>query len=131
MTVFRYEIPVRYAECDSQGVVFNAHYVAYCDHAMDEFLRAAVGDDSDFELMVKSASLTWHAPLRYREVATIGCSVTRWGTTSMDVQFVGFVADEARFDATLTYVAVTNDESGTVPRVIPSTVREAFASVMG
>lgn len=63
---FRHEIPVRNTEFDEQGVVFNTHYLTYCDHAMDDFLRRAVGDESNFELMVKSASLTWYAPLRYR-----------------------------------------------------------------
>jgi acyl-CoA thioester hydrolase len=26
--------PVRYAECDQQGVVFNANYLAYADEAV-------------------------------------------------------------------------------------------------
>ena len=123
--------PVRYAECDSQGVVFNAHYVAYCDHAMDEFLRAAVGDDSDFELMVKSASLMARAVAlprgRHYWVQRDPVGDDQHGRSVRRFR----CRRGARFDATLTYVAVTNDESGTVPRVIPSNVREAFASVMG
>ncbi len=129
--MFRYEILVRYAECDSQGVVFNAHYLAYCDHAMDELLRAAVGDDSDFELMVKAANLTWHSALRYRDVAVLECAVTRWGTTSMDVTFTGSVGTEPRFDAVLTYVAVTRGEANTAPRVIPDEVRAGFDRAQG
>lgn len=56
--VFRYEIPVRWVECDAQGVVFKCHYLAYCDDVVDEFLRRAVRGESNFELMVKSAILT-------------------------------------------------------------------------
>ena len=39
-TPFRYYLRVRYQECDSQHVVFNAHYSAYVDLAMSEFMRA-------------------------------------------------------------------------------------------
>ena len=35
--------PVRYGECDQQGVVFNAHYMAYCDDASDRWLRDRLG----------------------------------------------------------------------------------------
>lgn len=31
--------PVRYSECDQQGVVFNAHYLAYADEAVEHVLR--------------------------------------------------------------------------------------------
>ena len=30
--------PVRYGECDQQGVVFNAHYLAWADEAMTSLL---------------------------------------------------------------------------------------------
>ena len=32
--------PVRYAECDGQGVVFNSHYLLYADEALTGMLRA-------------------------------------------------------------------------------------------
>ena len=32
---FRHSIRVRYGECDMQGVVFNAHYLAYVDDALE------------------------------------------------------------------------------------------------
>ena len=37
------KLRVRYGECDPQGVVFNAHYLAYFDIAITELLRAAFG----------------------------------------------------------------------------------------
>ena len=36
--------PVRYGECDQQGVVFNAHYLAYVDDALDQWLRVLFPD---------------------------------------------------------------------------------------
>ena len=40
---FAHRMRVRYAECDAQGIVFNAHYLAYIDQTMTELWRAAFG----------------------------------------------------------------------------------------
>lgn len=120
---------MRYGECDAQGVVFNAHYLAFCDHTMDEFLRAVVPAGEDFELMLKAASLVWHSPLRYREVVVMECDVVRWGTTSMDVHFRGRVGEQVRFEATITYVAVTEPHGAARPCTIPDRLRAAFDAV--
>ena len=40
---FRHRLRVRYHECDPQGVVFNANYLAYFDIALTELWRDAVG----------------------------------------------------------------------------------------
>ena len=37
---FRHDIRIRYGEVDMQGVVFNAHYLAYVDHCIDRWLRS-------------------------------------------------------------------------------------------
>ena len=39
---FRHRMPlrVRWAEVDKQGVVFNAHYLLYCDVCVTEYWRA-------------------------------------------------------------------------------------------
>ena len=39
----RHRLRVRYGECDAQGVVFNAPYLAWFDVAMTELWRAAFG----------------------------------------------------------------------------------------
>ena len=38
-TPYRHTIRVRYGEVDKQGVVFNAHYMAYMDDAMETWLH--------------------------------------------------------------------------------------------
>lgn len=42
---FVHRVRVRYGDCDMQGVVFNANYVAYVDDAMDMWLQHALGED--------------------------------------------------------------------------------------
>lgn len=127
--MFSHEFSVRYGECDAQGVVFNAHYLAYCDHTMDEFLRVVVPPGDDFELMLKAASLVWHAPLRYRDLVVMECGVSRWGRTSMDVHFRGRVGDEVRFEATITYVSVVDPQGEARPSPIDERMRAAFTAV--
>ena len=38
------DIKIRYGEVDRQGVVFNAHYLAYLDDVVDSWLREFEGD---------------------------------------------------------------------------------------
>lgn len=127
--MFNHDIAVRYSECDQQGVLFNAHYLAYCDHSMDEYMRRALGDESPVEFMVKGAQLLWHSPLRYRQIANIGCEVTRWGRSSMDVRFAVSSNGEPRLSATLTYVHISTENGEPRSVVIPDDVRAAFLSV--
>ena len=41
--IFRHRLRVRYHECDPQAIVFNAHYLAYCDLAVTELWRETMG----------------------------------------------------------------------------------------
>ena len=38
---FFYEHKVRYVELDTQGIVFNGHYLAWYDEAVSDYIRAA------------------------------------------------------------------------------------------
>lgn len=126
-----HDIRVRYGECDMQRVVFNAHYLAYCDDAVDSWFRAVLTpdggtfEDLGFDFMLKTATVTWHAPLVFGEVASLACSIARWGNASFDVAVVGTAGGESRFDATITYVSVTPGQNR--PARIPEIVRERLA----
>ena len=55
---------MRYGEVDLQRVIFNAHYLAYVDDAMDHWMRTL---DTSFEslgwdFMLKRAELEWDGP---------------------------------------------------------------------
>ena len=113
---FRHSIAVRYGECDMQGVVFNAHYLAYADHAIAEWFKeqlppnamfVAGNGDASFDFMVKKATVTWSGGSTYGDVLDLDCSVGRWGTTSFDVVVRGRVADSERVEIVLVYVSVT------------------------
>lgn len=123
-----HEIRIRYGECDMQRVVFNAHYFAYCDDAVDTWFRSVLAPGGGgfeaigFDFMLKKAEVVWHAPLVFGDTASLDCSVARWGASSFDVRIDGRVGDDPRFSATITYVSVVPGENTAVR--IPEVVRE-------
>jgi acyl-CoA thioester hydrolase len=85
---FTHPIRVRFAECDPQGVVFNAHYLAYFDIAMTELWRAAFGSyqsmvERGFDMVVAEARLGFAAPARFDDELELRVAVTKLGNTSI------------------------------------------------
>lgn len=113
---FRHTITVRYGECDMQGVVFNAHYLAYADDAVMQWFLSALPADAMYvagnhaatlDFMAKKVVVTWAAGSTVNDMVDLDCSVDRWGNTSFDVVVRGSVGGAERFDVVLTYVSVT------------------------
>jgi acyl-CoA thioester hydrolase len=85
---FAHQIRVRFAECDPQGVVFNAHYLAYFDIGMTELWRAAFGSyqsmvERGFDIVVAEARLSFVAPARFDDELELRVAVTKLGNTSI------------------------------------------------
>jgi acyl-CoA thioester hydrolase len=112
-----HRIPIRYGEVDMQGVVFNAHYLAYMDDAMDRWLRTLGTNFEQYgwDLMVVKAVLEWKGAATIGDDLEIALGVTRWGNTSFDIGFAGAVGDRPVFVATLTYVGVKWGTKETMP----------------
>ncbi len=74
-------IRVRYGEVDQQGVVYNAHYLAYVDDVFDTWLRelAPQFEELGWEIMLKKASLEWHGSAGMGDVLDVTTEVVRWG----------------------------------------------------
>jgi acyl-CoA thioester hydrolase len=85
---FRHPLRVRYAECDAQGLVFNAHYLAYVDVAITELWRAAFGSyqamvDRGVDVVVGEAHIRFRRPARFDDELTLEVAVSHLGTTSI------------------------------------------------
>jgi acyl-CoA thioester hydrolase len=85
---FVHTLRVRYAECDAQGVVFNAHYLTYFDVSITELWRAAFGSyhamiDRGVDIVVAEAQLRFRAPARFDDGLTLEVSIARLGQTSI------------------------------------------------
>src|SRR5947209_1821244 len=83
-----HQLRVRYAECDLQGVVFNAHYLGYFDTSLAAMWREGFGGypamiERGLDVVVAEAQLRFRAPARFDEELTLEMSLTRLGETSI------------------------------------------------
>jgi acyl-CoA thioester hydrolase len=122
--VSTWSAPVRWSEVDRQGIVFNAHYLTYCDEAMGAFCEQhGLGSLGD-ELHVVAATLSWSAPLRHGDVVEVDVRCTAVGNTSLTVAFDIGVGGRACCVVQLTYV---HTGGAGAPSPLPAQVRVALS----
>jgi acyl-CoA thioester hydrolase len=85
---FGHRLRVRYGECDAQGVVFNANYLAYMDHTMTELFRAAFGSygamvERGADMVVAEAQLRFLAPARFDDELDLDVAIEHLGNSSL------------------------------------------------
>lgn len=127
---FRYAQRVRYHECDPQGVVFNAHYLAYFDIAMTELWREAGGYaamiDDGTDMVVAEAAIRYLAPLRFDDEFDVAIEATRMGETSVSWRFEIERDGETTTEGEVRHVFVTAGEGAKAP--IPAQIRSGLAA---
>lgn len=111
---FEYPLRVRYGECDVQGIVFNAHYLAYFDVSMTELWRAAFGRyqamlDRGVDMVLAEARIRYRRPARFDDELKLGVSVTRLGTTSVTTRHQACRGLELLVEGTLRHVLVDRE----------------------
>ncbi|MET8846173.1 thioesterase family protein [Amycolatopsis sp. NPDC004625] len=125
---------VRYHECDGQGIVFNAHYLAYVDMCAFEAEKALFGSHDEFlahrtDVVVAEANLKFHAPARYDDELVVSQYLTHLGTTSLIFDFEIRRGDTAIAAATVRYVFI--DPATLRPAAPPDAVRKVYADLLG
>lgn len=120
--------PVRYAECDQQGVVFNAHYLAYADEAVPHVLEASGFSYSDLlarglDTSVVASELQWSSPARWGDVVDVEGHVDRVGRTSFVVAFTIWVGERLCCRVRTTYVLIDAERT---PTPVPDDVRDIW-----
>jgi acyl-CoA thioester hydrolase len=85
---FAHEFRVRYGECDPQGIVFNANYVAFFDHALTELWREAFGsyavmEERGVDMVVAELNVEFRSSARFDDLVTLSLAIERLGNTSM------------------------------------------------
>ena len=131
------KLRVRYGECDPQGVVFNAHFLAYFDIAITELFRAALGGyqaivDRGVDFVVADAGLRYRHAAHFDEELTLEVAVTRLGTTSITTGYRVLRDAELLVEGTLRHVLV--ELEGRKPgakTAIPDWMREGLAPYLG
>ena len=124
---FTHPLRVRFAECDPQGVVFNAHYLAYADVGMTELWRAAFGSygamlDRGIDMVVIEAQLRFHTPARFDDELRLEVLISRLGNTAISSDHRILRGDELIVQAALHHVMVDRETLGKTE--IPDWVRE-------
>ena len=114
MSPFRHELRVRYGECDAQGIVFNAHYLAYFDVAYTELWREAVGSWSEmtgrgYDVVVAESRLRFRAPARFDDIVAIELAPAL-GRTSITTTARYLRGEELLVEGELRHVVVSTDD---------------------
>jgi acyl-CoA thioester hydrolase len=127
---FSHRLRVRYAECDPQGVVFNAHYLAYFDISITELWRAAFGSyqamlDAGVDVVVAEAQLRYVTPARFDEELTLEIAITQLGNTSIVSRHRVSRDGEPVVDGMLRHVLVERETLTKTP--IPDWIRNKLA----
>lgn len=107
-----------------QAVVFNGHYLTYCDICLTEYWRAIgvhypqdfLGEGSD--TYVRKATVEYHAPALFDDELAICGRVARLGRTSLLFRVAMFRRgqhDKSLIDAELIYVNASTGSKSPVP----------------
>jgi acyl-CoA thioester hydrolase len=121
--------PVRFVECDQQGIVFNAHYLVWADEAVNSWWEQRGLAWADFtargvEYVVVSSSLEWRSPARYGDVVTVDAEVEKLGRTSLALRFVVRVGERECCQVRTTYVCTADGAPTPWPEEIRALVSE-------
>jgi acyl-CoA thioester hydrolase len=105
--------PVRFIECDQQGVVFNAHYLTWADEAVNAWwaVRGLPWQelvDRGVEYFVKASSQDWVSSARYGDTVAVDVEVANLGRTSLTLVFTVRVGERACCTVRTTYVATAD-----------------------
>ncbi len=132
---FFYEHKVRYVELDTQGIVFNAHYLTWYDEAVSDYIRAAGYSDemrvpgADFHVV--RGLVEYKIAVGRRAEIHIGARCTRIGRSSVAFQPAIFPKGEDTLLATGEIVWVLTDQATRRPIPIPADMRDALGRFEG
>jgi acyl-CoA thioester hydrolase len=129
---FIHRLRVRYSECDLQGVLFNANYLAYIDHTITELWRAAYGGytvmlDRGVDIVVAEVNMRFLGSARFDEEVIVQATVTHIGTTSVTTAFCLRRAEgeERLLEAEIRHVFIDPPTAAKTP--MPEWAREGLA----
>ena len=121
---------MRYSECDPQGVVFNANYVAYLDVIITELWREALGRyqdlvESGVDMVVAEVNMRFLGPAGFDDELEFEARVTRLGETSMSTRIDAATNGSPVIQAQMRHVFIDADTKA--KRSMPAHVRDALA----
>jgi acyl-CoA thioester hydrolase len=122
--------PVRYVECDQQGIAFNAHYLIWTDEASNGWWQThgitwAELAERQVEPVVKASTLEWGSSARWGDTVVVDAETERVGRTSATARFTVRVGERVCCVVLTTYVCVREGHA----EPWPDDVRERLEAV--
>jgi acyl-CoA thioester hydrolase len=130
---FSHELRVRYGECDAQGIVFNANFLAYVDVVLTEIWRESMGSydsllETGVDTVVAEANMRFLAPGRFDDVLRIEGGFDGLGTTSTTLKLWFRRDEDLLVEADVRYVFVDLKKWEKTP--IPDAVRKGLEPLL-
>jgi acyl-CoA thioester hydrolase len=126
----RHTLRVRWAEVDSQNIVFNGNYLSYFDIGITEYWRAIglpypdgiAGSGGD--LFAVRSVINYHGSARFDEILEVAVRAARLGNSSMTFEIGVFRAGERLVSGEMVYVYADPDTRSSRP--LPDRLRRAI-----
>jgi acyl-CoA thioester hydrolase len=124
--VYRHRIRVRYGECDPQGVVFNANYLAYFDVVLTEWWREALGSysamlEAGADMVVAETRILFRSSAVFDDELDFQLRVERLGTTALKCRIDAYVGERLIVEGEIRHVFI--DPETKAKRPMPDDIR--------
>ena len=115
--------PVRFIECDQQGIVFNAHYLVWADEAVNTWWTVRGVDwpafnARGFDYLVVASSLQWRSSARWGDTVGVDADLDELGRSSLTLRFTVRVGERLCCEVRTTYVCTSGGRSTAWPEEI-------------
>jgi 4-hydroxybenzoyl-CoA thioesterase len=136
--MFRYSLPVRFADIDHAGIVYYPRFFHYFHVAFEELWRARIGPAAYSEIIDKDrvgfpavrAECDFKAPLKFGDTADIEVSVPRLGTKSITFRYRIFRSSDRALCAEGQVVCAVVDLARFVSVAVPANVATMLADLV-
>jgi acyl-CoA thioester hydrolase len=130
---FTHTIRVRYGECDAQGVVFNANWLAYFDILITELWREHVGEyqamlEQGTDMVVAEATVRYLGPAGFDDEIDFEVTVVRLGNTAMSTRIEATVDGRPVASGDMRHVFI--DPATKTKKQVPQAVRDGLEPLL-
>ncbi len=131
-----YQLRVRFADTDMQGIVFNGNYLTYYDVAWTEYFRALGFEWKDLinlgaDTVLARTTMEFKAPAHFDELLDVHTRVARIGNTSLTFEFEIYRHGEEQLIGTASSLYVCIDPQTLRPVRVPDTLRSRITEFEG